>query len=80
MRQIQFLATGYCDRCAKYSTCVFQHKVNFLGSYFFSGNNQVTLIFAVFIIYYYNKLAFFEVSNRIFYSIHFNFFHNTLIY
>ena len=80
MRQIQLLATRHCDRCTKYATCMFQHEIYFFGSYLFSCNNQVAFVFAVFIIHYYDKLAFFEVGNRIFYSIHFNsLFHNTYL-
>ena len=79
MRQIQFLATRHCNRCTKHPTCVFQHEINFLRSYFFSSNNQISLIFAVFIIHYYDKLAFFKIGNCILYFIHFNLFHNNYL-
>ena len=43
-----------------------EHEVHFLGSNFFSGNNKVAFILAVFVIYDNHKLAVFEVGNGVF--------------
>ena len=59
---------------------MFEHEVHFLIVYFLGGDNEVTLIFTVFIIDYDNEFPFLEVFYRVFYAIEFIFFHLYLNY
>ena len=69
MGQFQFLASFNGDRCTEHTACIFQHEIHLLGSNLLGGDNQVALVFAVFVVDHNNKLAFLEVLDGLFYVV-----------
>ena len=64
---VELLAAGDGERCAEHPACVFEHEVDLLGGYLFSGNNQVAFVFAVFVIDHNNHFPFAEIDEGAFY-------------
>ena len=73
MRQVQFLAAVEGDGSAEHATGMLQHEVHFLSRYFLSGDDQVTLVLAVFIVHHDHELASLEVLNGFLYRVQFHF-------
>ena len=65
MRQFKLPAARYCHRHAKYAAGVLKHEIDLLGSYFFSCDNEVTLILAVLVVDNNHHFAFCEVGDGI---------------
>ena len=69
--QVEFFAAGFCDWCAEQSARIFQHEIHHFSRNGLCSTYQVALVFAVFIVYNNDKLAFFEVFERFFDAVEF---------
>ena len=78
MRQFQFCGAADGDRGAQHTAGVLQHEVHHFRRYLLCCTDEVALVFAVFIIYHNDKLAFLEVGQSLFDSIQFECFHISL--
>ena len=70
--QVQLTATVSTHRCTQHSTTVLHHEIHLLRCYLLCGNNKISFIFAIFVIYHNQEFAFSEIRNRLFYRIEFN--------
>ena len=70
-RKVKLIASAYRYRRTEHATSMLQHEINLLCCNFFSGNNKIALIFAVFIVYDNYKLASLEVLKSFFDCINF---------
>ena len=59
--QVEFFASADGDGSAEHSPCMFQHEVYFFGSDQFRRDDEVALVFAVFVIHNDDKFSFLEV-------------------
>lgn len=57
---------GSGDRGTEYTSCVLEHEVYLLCVDFLGGDDEVALVFAIFVIYNDDKLTFLEVLYCIF--------------
>ena len=69
MGQVEFLAAFDGDGGTKYATGVLQHEVHLFGGDLLCGDDEVTLILAVFVIDHDHKLTFCEVCYCLFYCV-----------
>lgn len=72
MRQVKLAATARCDRGAKHTAGMFEHKVHLLGCDFFGCDNYIALILTVFVVYDYNHFALAEILYGFRYTVQFN--------
>ena len=75
MGQVELLTAFDGDGSTEYATGILQHEVHFLGSDFLGGDNQVALVFTVFVIHNDDKLTVFEVLYGFLYGVESCFFH-----
>lgn len=75
MRQVEFLTSAQGDRGAEHTSCVLEHEVYLLCVDFLCGDDEVALVFAIFVIYNDDKLTFLEVLYCIFDAIEFDICH-----
>ncbi len=66
MGKFKFAATRDRDRSTKYTAGILEHEINLLGGDFFCGDDEVTFIFAVFVVNHYYHLAFLEILEGVF--------------
>ena len=65
-REIQFAAARNRKRAAKHATPLVEHEVHLFGSNLFGGDNEIALIFTVFVINHDQELAVLEIFNGLF--------------
>ena len=65
-REIQFAAARNRKRAAKHATPLVEHEVHLFGSNLFGGDNEIALIFTVFVINHDQELAVLEILNGLF--------------
>ena len=64
--QVKFLATLKRNRRTKHATCMLQHKVHLFRRDFLGGDNEVSLILTILIVYHYQEFSFLEIRNSVF--------------
>ena len=68
MGEVEFFASAQCDGGAQHAPCVFEHEIDLLWRYFFSSNDEVALVFTVFVIDDDDEFPVFEIFDSIFYA------------
>ena len=69
MGKFKFAATRDRDRSTKYTAGILEHEINLLGCDFFSGDNQVAFVLAVFVVDNDHHLSLAEVVDGLLYVV-----------
>ena len=72
MHQVQLRTTLFRDRTTEHTPAVLEHKIDFLRCDLLGGNDEITLVLAVFIVHYNHKLTLPEIVQRFIYGVYFH--------
>ena len=68
--QLQFFAPFFRNRCTEYAPTVRQHKIDLFRSDLFCGDNEISFVFAIFVIDDDQKFSLTKIFNCFFNRVH----------
>ena len=69
--QFEFAATRQCDRGTQHASCILEHEIYLLGSYFLRCDYKVAFVLAIFVVDDYHHFALAEIVDSILYVVKF---------